>query len=244
MKKMFLVSLILVILIGLAVGGLIYLKTEFKMPSVSIKSVSCELVSGETFCLTGLLEIDNLMQTSIGCTSIKYKVLANKNEIAVGEVSIKEKIGAKNKTTVKIPVSLDLKDIKALQKSEIISLEMAGDVFFDLKIKECQVPFVIKREIPRKKEKPKWEIVAVNISLGENKKIDINVKISLINPSPLEIALSKVDYQVLLGEKKVAAGFLEKRQEIKSKEPSLVECPIVINMADFKKARKNGREHH
>jgi LEA14-like dessication related protein len=78
------------------------------------------------------------------------------------------------------------------------------------------------------KLKPTLSIAGMSINNIDEKKIDVNAKMMLSNPLPMELKTSRLDYKLMINGTPVVESSYDKPITIKSNDSSLIEMPMEV----------------
>jgi len=213
------------------------LSTALQDPKVSIQSVDLTNINFNGARLLCKVQVENPNAFEIPFPETDWECFINSNSFVKGTIKNNNRIRARNKTVIEVPVSLSylemLNTFKSIKGSRNVKYKIALDLKFAFPLvgekvwnleKEGEVPLP---QLPRITS-PSMRVDNVNTSRAE-----ILVSVNIENPNSFEIPAPKLNYDYLLNRNSFIKGEIQNTGPLAASSTTPLSFRLTVNYGDL-----------
>ena len=213
------------------------LAESVKKPSLSVTDVHVTNYDFHGMELTFNVTVNNPNALSIQMMSFGYNLDIDGQTLVSGQEDKKSRIEASGKSTFRVPVSFQFKDIYSiaenLAKSDDAAYEFRSTVAFDLPgIGRTEVPVNKKGEIPLLKV-PSIRINNLQVDNADLNSASLTLSLEFHNPNGIGLNINNFNYSLDINGNEWAGGNALNGISIAKHDVTKLDIPIKLNIAQM-----------
>lgn len=235
MKKWILVTSIVVLILA---GVVVWLVATSSALKIAVQNVGVRFSSTGEVEILAELEIANSMIIPLRYFKAGYEINAGGVRIATGEIDVSGNVAAGGKTSVKLPLVIDIGSARQLRQTNAdkpMNLDVTGALYFDLKLKKIAIPYHFSREI--QPGNCACEVIEVPVQIKDGK-VTLSPIFHITGDLPEKTISATARYTVQIADAVVATGNAEIHNVEQTRQRLTGKLSIELDLAMWRDLRR------
>ncbi len=237
MKKLSLISLLLLLILSQCSELTQILEgLTVQKPTAEVAGISLQNLSPQDADLLFNIKVSNPNSVGIKLSGFDYNLLLQDNSFLKGDEGSEIDIAANSNGVIKFPLTVNFNDLyntyQNLKNEDEINYTLDLGLNVDLPVLGMvRVPVSKSDKLPTLKI-PGVKLKTIKLDNFSLTKASFNLQFEVNNPNQWNLNLNKMDYNLVVNNKKWAVGNITEQIKVKSRDKNLVKIPFTINYLD------------
>jgi len=237
MKKLSLISLLLLLILSQCSELTQILEgLTVQKPTAEVAGISLQNLSPQDADLLFNIKVSNPNSVGIKLSGFDYNLLLQDNSFLKGDEGSEIDIAANSNGVIKFPLTVNFNDLyntyQNLKNEDEINYTLDLGLNVDLPVLGMvRVPVSKSDKLPTLKI-PAVKLKTIKLDNFSLTKASFNLQFEVNNPKQWNLKLDKMDYNLVVNNKKWAVGNITEQIKVKSRDKNLVKIPFTINYLD------------
>lgn len=205
-------------------------------PTAEVAGISLQNLSLQDADLLFNIKVSNPNTMGIKLSGFDYNLLLQDNSFLKGAEGSEVDIAANSEGFIKFPLTVNFKDLyntyQNLKNEDEINYTIDLGLNVDLPVLGMvRVPVSKSDKLPTLKI-PDVKLKTIKLDNLSLTNASFNLQFEVDNPNQWNLNLNKMDYHLIVNDKKWAVGNITEQINVKSKDKNLVEIPFTLNYLD------------
>jgi len=237
MKQLSLISLLLLLILSQCSELTQILEgLTVQKPTAEVAGISLQNLSPQDADLLFNIKVSNPNSVGIKLSGFDYTLLLQDNSFLKGDEGSEIDIAANSNGVIKFPLTVNFNDLyntyQNLKNEDEINYTLDLGLNVDLPVLGMvRVPVSKSDKLPTLKI-PGVKLKTIKLDNFSLTKASFNLQFEVNNPNQWNLNLNKMDYNLVVNNKKWAVGNITEQIKVKSRDKNLVKIPFTINYLD------------